>query len=90
MGDEEGGAPYLWVSAEPLLEGVEEAPSGPYVKAPGKCVRRRGSRALAHAASSARAGAPWPLLARSRPFPSTSPTLARAQGQGDVPQWRHV
>ena len=41
MGDEEeGGAPYLWVSTEPRLEGVEEAPSGNYVKAPGKCVRR--------------------------------------------------
>jgi len=38
MGDEEGGVPYSWVSTEPLLEGVEEAPAGPYVKAPGKCV----------------------------------------------------
>jgi hypothetical protein len=36
MGDEEGGVPYSWTSAEPLLEGVEEAPSGPWVKAPGK------------------------------------------------------
>lgn len=36
MGDEEGGAPYVWTSSEPLPEGVEEAPSGNYVKAPGR------------------------------------------------------
>lgn len=35
MGDEEG-APYSWTSTEPLLEGVEEAPSGPWVKQSGK------------------------------------------------------
>ncbi len=38
MGDEEGGAPFIWTSAEPLLEGQEEPASGPWVKAPGKCV----------------------------------------------------
>jgi hypothetical protein len=32
MGDEEGGVPFSWTSTEPLMEGVEEAPSGPWVK----------------------------------------------------------
>lgn len=39
MGDEEeSSVPYSWTSAEPLVEGQEEAPTGPWVKAPGKCV----------------------------------------------------
>ena len=36
MGDEEGGVPFTWTSTEPLAEGVEEAPSGPWVKGAGK------------------------------------------------------
>jgi hypothetical protein len=38
MGDDEGGAPYSWTSTEPLVEGQEEAPAGPWVKQAGKCV----------------------------------------------------
>ena len=54
MGDEEGaGVPYSWTSTEPLLEGAEEAPSGPWIKAPGKCVR-------AAAAASKRPPSPQP------------------------------
>ncbi len=36
MGDEEGGVPYSWTSTEPLVEGQDEAPAGPWVKGPGK------------------------------------------------------
>lgn len=36
MGDEEGGVPFTWTSTEPLAEGVEEAPSGPWVKGAGR------------------------------------------------------
>jgi hypothetical protein len=36
MGDEEGSVPYVWTSTEPLTEGMEEAPSGPWVKSAGR------------------------------------------------------
>ena len=75
MGDEEG-APYLWVSAEPLLEGVEEAPSGPYVKAPGKCVRARRRRRRRRASAAPCAGSPplGPCARAAHAISSSTPT----------------
>lgn len=35
MGDEET-PPYAWTSIEPLLEGMDGAPTGPYVMSSGK------------------------------------------------------
>jgi hypothetical protein len=36
MGDEGEAPPYSWTSTEPLMEGMEEAPSGSWVKNAGR------------------------------------------------------